>query len=136
MENFCFFCNDKHKGHDVVNFGKLLSKKKENEEFVEKVQNVEKEVDVIIKVLQKFKENIDVYVKIIKMLNEKVDKMNVNYELLKSLKNISEMSSIKMDLDEILNAKNMNENFKKILSINDMMTVKSAKSLTQHIEMK
>ena len=126
MKNFCTYCTGEHKNHRVLNFGNILPNKKVIEEFVQKVLNVEKDVDDIIEILKKFKDGIDVYVKIVKKLNEKVDEMNVNYEYLESLKNVAEISSIKMDLDEILNTKSINEKIKKILSIYDVMTLENA----------
>ena len=125
-ENFCFYCSERHQDHKIVSFTQLLPKKKLNDEFEEIIKKVEKEVEVIDEVPEQFKKSIDVYKKIHKKLNDNIEGTKLNYQLLTSLKNLIEMPSIKKDLEEIINGKSVDEKKKKIMSIYDMMTGKSA----------
>ena len=56
-----------------------------------------------------------------KKLNENLLNMNFNYENLKSIKNLIELSFLKKDIDQILNNNDINQKFKKIMSIYGMM---------------
>ena len=124
-KNLCNFCLVQHEEHNLINYNELFQKQEKNEEIIEKIRKVNELVDIIIDSLQKFKENLDVYRQIIDKLNENLLNMNINYSILKSVKNLMEISFLKKDIDQILNSKDINEKFKKIMSIYEMMNSKA-----------
>ena len=67
--------------------------------------------------LEIFKKNIDFYVQINKKLNENLLNGNVNYEILKTRKNLNETSILKENIYKIFNNKKINKKFKKIMSM-------------------
>ena len=121
-KNLCISCSNQHKEHNKIDFNNLS--KEENKELIEKILEVKELADSIIYSLQKFKDNLDVYVKINEKLNENIKNMNFNYEILKSMKNLMEISFLKKDINQILKSKDINEKFKKIMSIYDIMNSK------------
>ena len=118
-KNLCLFCKKQHETHKIINFYNLYQG--ENKELIGKIQKVKKLVDNIIDSLKKFKENLDVYVQINEKLNNNLLNRNLNYENLKSMKNLMETSFLKNDIDQILNNKDINKRLQKIISMNDIM---------------
>ena len=55
--------------------------------------------------------------------------MNFNYENLKSMKNLMEMSFLNKDVDQILNDNDINKKFKKIMSIYEIMENREINSI-------
>ena len=51
--------------------------------------------------------------------------MNLNYENFKNTTNLMEMSFLKEDINQILNNNDINQKFKKIMSIYDIMSDRS-----------
>ena len=131
-KNLCSFCINQHKEHNLINFTDLHQE--QNKECIERIQKIKKIVDDIIDSLEKFKNNLNVYVQINEKLNENLLNMNVNYEILKSMKNLKEMSFLKKDIDHILNTENINEKFQKIMSIYDVMNGKIPKIIENNNE--
>ena len=122
-KNLCSFCIGKHKEHNIINFSKFNMEI--YKELIEKIQTINELIDSIIDSLQKFKDNLVVYMKINEKLNENLLKMNLNYENLKSMKNLTEMSFLKKDIEQILNTNDINKKFQKIMSIYDIMNGKT-----------
>ena len=125
-KNLCVFCKNQHKEHNIINFDNMIQEQKQNKQQIEKIQKVTELVDNIIDSLQKFKENLGVYLQINKKLNENFSKMNLNYENLKTMKNLMEMSFLNKDIEEILNIKDISKTFQKIFSIYIMMNDNSS----------
>ena len=126
-KNLCIFCKNQHKTHNTVNFDDLLQE--QNKELFERIQKIEKLVDTIVDSLQKFKENLNTYVQINEKLNENLLNMNLNYENLKNMKNLKEISFLNKDIDEILNNNDINKKFQKIMSIYDIMNNKAVNTI-------
>ena len=121
-KNLCIICGNQHKDHKATYFDESFFEV--NQEFKERIQKLKELVDNIINSLQKFKENLDIYVQINEELNEKLLNMKLNYENLKSMKNLMEISFLKEDIDQILNNSDSNKRFQKIISIYDIMNGK------------
>ena len=119
--NLCSFCMNQHKEHNIINFSNLIPDINLNYENIENIREIKELVDNIIISLEKFKRNLDVYSQINEKLNKNFLNKNFNYELLKSMKNLNEVSFLKNDIKQILNKKTINEKFKKIMSIYDIM---------------
>ena len=124
-KNLCIICGNQHKAHKTIIFDDLFPE--QNNEYIEKIKKLKELVDNIIDSLKKFKNNLDVYVQIIEKIKENLINTNFNYENFKSMKNLIEMSFLKIDIDQILKTKNINEKFQKIMSIYDMMNGKFVK---------
>ena len=84
------FCTVQHKNHCLINFINLLEQE-ESKKNIEKIEKLKKLVGDIIGTLKRFQENLDVYVQINNKLNENLVNMNLNYEILKSMKNFDEI---------------------------------------------
>ena len=119
-KNLCVFCSKEHKNHDITNFSNLIQE--ENKEYIDRIQKVNKIVDAMISYLQKFKEYLDVYSQINAKLNENLRNMNLNYQNLKSMKNLVDASFLREDISRILENKDTNKRFKKIMSMYDKMS--------------
>ena len=120
-KNLCIFCLNQHKTHNIINFIDLFQEQEQNKEFIEKIQKINELVDSIIDSLTKFKSNLNVYLQINEILNKNFFNMNLNYQNLKSMKNLIEMSFLKKDIDQILNSNDVNEKFQKIMLRYNMM---------------
>ena len=118
-KNLCIICRNQHKDHKATYFDESFFEV--NQEFKERIQKLKELVDNIINSLQKFKENLDIYVQINEELNEKLLNMKLNYENLKSMKNLMEISFMKEDIDQILNNSDRNKRFQKITNIYEIM---------------
>ena len=129
-KNLCFFCVNQHKDHKIIILNDLYQE--QNTEINEKIQKTKESVDDIIDSLKKFKDNLDIYVQINEKLNENLLNINVNYEILKSINNLNETSFLKKDLERILNCKDDNEKFQKIMSMYETMEGKN--EITQEIK--
>ena len=121
-KNLCFFCQYEHKGHNITSLNDLQGYK--NNGLNERVGKVKKEVYTIIDSLKKFVENLEIFTKINSTLNENFKKMNLNYQNLKTMKNLLDAEFLNEDIDQILETKDINEKFQKIMSIYDLMESK------------
>ena len=125
VKKICVFFVNQHKEHNTINFNNLFDENDQNEEFIEKIQKVNELVDGIIDYHKHFKNNLDVYVGINEKLKENLLNMNLNYENLKNMKNLMEISFLKKDIDQILNINDINERIQKIISMYGMMVDKT-----------
>ena len=130
-KNLCFFCQYEHKGHNTISLNDL--REVQNKELNEKLERVKKEVCAIIDSLRKFMENLEIFANINSTLNEDLVKMNLNYQNLKTLKNIMSAEFLNKDIDQILKTKNQNEKFQKIMSVYDLMEGKEGKARNETI---
>ena len=114
-KNLCFFCKNEHKNHNTTLFKDLYQD--QNIQLNEKVEKLKKEFEVIIDTLRKLMEYYETCAKISETLNENFVKMNINYQNLKSYKNLKENEVLNKDLDQILNTKDLNKKLRKIMSM-------------------
>ena len=119
-KNLCIFCIKQHQTHNTICLNDLFVENGQKQKLITKIQKVKEFVDTIIDSLKKFKDYLDIYVQIYEILNK--NNMNLNYENLKSMKNLIESFLVK-DIDEILNNNNNNKKLEKIISMCDIMNI-------------
>ena len=124
--NLCLFCMKEHEKHKTISFSKLFQNQDKIKDFVGNIEKVMQLVDVIVDWLQRFKKNLNVFLEINKKIEENIEKMNVNYELLKTAKNLMDASFLREDLVKILRSEDQIEQIRKIASIYKVMEDQSS----------
>ena len=122
-KNICILCEREHNNHEIISYGKIISKK---EDLINKKNELRNEIDKmnnnikeIINKLNKVIENFENYYKIINYIVNNYNINNRNYEILKNIDEINKNNII----NEIKKINNENNNKKiiKILDIYDKM---------------
>ena len=121
-QNLCVHCSNSHKGHNIVIFENLLKEIDKKKILNKNFAIIKEKVEELIKPLEKIKEYLNIYETIIKKLNENFESKNYNYELLKSVKNLNEMSFLEYDTEQILKCKSLTEKFDNIMLMFEMMS--------------
>ena len=113
-KNLCFLCLKEHKEHKIISFMDLYEQEIKSTNGIQKIKEL---FDTITDIPQKLKENLNVYLEIYEKLNACLLKMNVNYQILKSMKNLNEMNFLIKDIDNILEHKDDDKKSEKFISI-------------------
>ena len=123
--NLCMLCEDVHQKHDRIYFGKIMSNKRE---LHAKLYNLKLYIDKfnddyneMIGILNEVKNNFNLYYKIKKDIINNYDNKERYYELLISLKEISNNNDIINDITQISNQNNILNKFNYILNIYNNM---------------
>ena len=128
-KNLCMFCENDHRKHDLIYFGKIMPNidelKQRNLELEENINKFKNDIKNIINILNITMENIECYYKITKDIINNYDKKRVNYELLYNIDKINN-DKVLEDINKINNENNIYNKFKlitkiydKIININD-----------------
>jgi len=119
--NICIKCFENHNNHKIEYFGKLYISeekiKEEDKELRDIIDKINEEIENIKLKLDILKNNIEKYYNIRKFINENNYK---NYEMLLNKREINN-NKIKNEIREIINDKNINNKFKKIIDIYNKM---------------
>ena len=126
-KNICMICEEEHNDHDIVSFGKMITKKnnlklKMNELriAIDKFNNNVKE---IIDILNKMIQNMEQYYKININIMNNYDMKNKNYETFYNIKEIMNYNNNFLNkIDAINNDPNIRNKFNSILDIYENMT--------------
>ena len=115
--NICIKCFENHNNHKIEYFGKLYISeekiKEEDKELRDIIDKMNEEIENIKLKLDILKNNIEKYYNIRKFINENNYK---NYEMLLNKREINN-NKIKNEIREIINDKNINNKFKKIMEL-------------------
>ena len=122
--NLCMVCEIEHNNHNIIYYKNIFPNetqiKQEIEEFRKKVDGFKKIVQNIIDKLKKVIENMDILFKINLGIIDNYKMQYRNYTILQNLNEIQ--NNIKLcDIDQIINNKNINEQFIKIINIYNKM---------------
>ena len=123
-KNICIACENFHSNHDLIYFAKILPKKDELKQNLEKLKNnIDKfnaEIQKIVEILLHVIENINNYYIIVKDIYDSFDIKKRNYITLSNINEIENNNIIK-DLEEIINEVNIQNKFQKINIIYNKM---------------
>jgi protein-L-isoaspartate(D-aspartate) O-methyltransferase len=132
-KNICISCDESHRYHDKISFGKIMSNKTELQNKLktlkEYVDKFNKDYKEIIKVINEVKQNFDLYYNIKKEIIENFNNTERYYELLINLKEISNNDDIIKDINQVNDQKNILNKFKSILNIYNNMQSNSTNKI-------
>ena len=138
-ENTCLYCEQKHKEHKIISYGKLIPDKNKLNDLLkqleEKKDNLNKDIYEIIRKLNKVKENYENYFNINKNIINNFDKEKINYEILYNINNINNLNnkSIINDINNIINDNNIETKLNKLMKIYNKMNSINKISITYDI---
>ena len=126
--NLCSLCDKEHNNnHSRVYFVNMSEDindlKKKLNEFKRKIDKLNDKIKQIISILNNFIDNINIIYEINYELINHFDAENKNYETLKNINEIKNIINIQ-DIDEIINEKNITNNFISLMKIYDKMKMK------------
>jgi len=126
-ENLCMYCENEHSNHEIISYGKIFPNieniKMKRNELKEKIDKLKNDINEMLNILITTIENIEYYYSILNDIINNYNKKKVNYEILYSINNIYNNNILK-DIDDIINDNNINNKFKKIYDIYDIMNKK------------
>ena len=122
--NICISCEIDHSNHKLISYGKMLQSKNE---IIEKNNVLKNDVDIfinsvkgIINKLNMIIDNIEIYYKINKNIIDNINNKNRNYEILYNINNINN-NDIQNNMKNIINEKDINIQFEKLMDIHNLM---------------
>ena len=125
-KNICFECEEEHKEHDIISFGKIISKKNDLEDKMKKFRNKINIFNNNIKEIIQNLNDLTIYVeKLYKTIDDITkNKNNKNFALIQNINDIKLTKYIN-DLNSIINEKNNGRKFDKIMNIIDRIKSKN-----------
>ena len=125
--NLCMVCENDHEDHDVKSFRKLLPKNNELNSQLSKlkdyINNLKNDIKEIKLKLDNVSNNFDKYYKINEDIFNSYNIKNKNYEILHNINEIKNDQSIN-DINGVINEKDINNKFKKIMNLYNQMGIK------------
>ncbi len=128
--NLCSECEDKHKGHDIIQFDKLIPnindiKNNELNDTKEKIYKLKSLINDFIRQLNHLNKNLDTYFEIYNNIISNYDINKRNYELIQNVYNIKNYNTNYMRLiTEILNDNNLKNQFTSIINLHSKINFK------------
>ena len=124
-ENICLYCEKNHNDHNINAYGKLIPDDNNMNNILRQLEEKKNKLindinDMIIK-LNKVKDNFELYYNINKNIINNFNNEKINYEILYNINNINNNDIIK-DINNIINEKNIQNKFNKLINIFDQMT--------------
>ena len=117
--NICGTCKDEHKDHELIEYDKIYTDKKElkkdlndQEKLIDELDNIRKEIEQII---QKVKEYFQFAYQIKKRILSNYCIHKRTYQILMSLKRVRENNIVLKDLQSIVNQDNIFQKFINVL---------------------
>ena len=111
--NICFSCSEKHDGHEIIFYQKILPK---NEEKIKEMEKLKLKIDDMISIInniinayKKVIENIEIYYNIQMEILNNYNINNLNYEILQNINNIN-INKLNEDIDKLINDNNLYNN--------------------------
>ena len=123
FKNICILCEKDHINHEIISYGKIISKK---EDLINKKNELRNEIDKMYKnireIIYKLNKVIENFANYYKIVNDTINNYNIsnrNYEILNNINEISNNNIIN-EIKEI-NNENNDKKIIKILDIYDKM---------------
>ena len=138
--NLCSICNKEHNNNHsrvyFVNMSEDISDlKKKMNEFKRKIDKLNDKIKQIISILNNTIDNINIIYEINYELINHFDGENKNYETLKNINEIKNIINIQ-DFDEIINEKNITNNFISLMKIYCKMKMKDDINSDDNLKLK
>ena len=135
--DLCQFCENDHKQHNLMSFGKLViipeKLKTQNHEIQTKIDEFSKNIEEIIDRFKKIKEGMKYYIKILTFIVNSYDMKKINYETIENIKKLTESQTsynyIVQELEE-LKQYEISTKAHKILDLYNKMCIKNTDYIT------
>ena len=135
--DICQFCENDHKKHNLIPFGKLVvipeKLKTQAHEIQAKIDDFNKNIEEIIDIFKKIKECMKCYIKIVSFIVNSYDMKKINYETIENVKNLTEsQDSYNYIVQELEELKKYETSTKahKILDLYNKMCIKNKDYIT------
>ena len=116
-KNICLKCIKEHNNHNIIDYEEIIPNNENNNEFKKYIDKLDNLIDDIIKKLINIKDNMRVYYKLSMNI---INNNKRNYEILKNKNEfIKANNKIISDIKQIVNEKDINEQFKNLINIYD-----------------
>ena len=121
-KDICFSCDEEHEGHEIISLKKKILNKNE---LIQKLENLKNSMiifindyDKIIRIINNVKENFENYYKLVDHIFNNYNKNERNYEIFNNVNElINYNNKVIIDINSIINNKNLDEKFVNILNI-------------------